>query len=426
MCIIIAKPSGVAKPSKEIITKCWNTNSDGAGLMYPNVNGQLSIIKGLMTLQAFMDEWDKLPDGTDIVAHFRIATHGGTNVQNTHPFWAKADEVGVCHNGILPIAHLVKEDSGDSDTSLFVREFLGRLPHGWQEDPVMCHVIGQYLGGANKIVVMDRVGKITIINRSAGTEHEGVWYSNASFKVYQTNKFQPSYDYMSQEDWRDGGYTRVRNHRRTEIIKIPEPKEWTKSLNRMLPIGWQNEKVSPFIVAFRSKAHLAEIDNMAAGAFFSSYVTEDDEDLSATIQDVAMSRAKFNLRKADVKDMISDLRRGITLWQAVRQLYTAWAFEGKMPEDMMKARYEPETPTFLAAALKQLDIIDSREKLVATLEAKAELTKDAAVLERRDRAHNLLLQAKSEAQHLASTVGAKENWRETLMKIAKRAVIGGG
>ena len=52
MCIIAAKPAGVAMPSAEKIENMWNRNSDGAGIMYA-VDNKVHIEKGFMTYASF-------------------------------------------------------------------------------------------------------------------------------------------------------------------------------------------------------------------------------------------------------------------------------------------------------------------------------------------------------------------------------------
>ena len=38
MCIIAAKPAGVAMPSRDTIRTMWDSNRDGAGIMYVEGN----------------------------------------------------------------------------------------------------------------------------------------------------------------------------------------------------------------------------------------------------------------------------------------------------------------------------------------------------------------------------------------------------
>ena len=54
MCIIIAKDKGVKLPNKKTMKHCFDTNPDGAGLMFVRPRGKLvTVDKGYMTWEAF-------------------------------------------------------------------------------------------------------------------------------------------------------------------------------------------------------------------------------------------------------------------------------------------------------------------------------------------------------------------------------------
>ena len=138
MCIIAAKPAGVAMPSAEKIENMWNRNSDGAGIMYA-VDNKVHIEKGFMTYASFNAklgelrgkfDLDKLP----VVMHFRITTHGGTKPENCHPFpitdsvgmlrkLNQTAQIGVAHNGIIDI----RPRKGISDTMEYIASQLAPL-----------------------------------------------------------------------------------------------------------------------------------------------------------------------------------------------------------------------------------------------------------------------------------------------------------
>ena len=52
MCIIVNKPKGVEMPSMKVLERCFDYNSDGAGLMYA-LKGKVEIRKGFMTFDDF-------------------------------------------------------------------------------------------------------------------------------------------------------------------------------------------------------------------------------------------------------------------------------------------------------------------------------------------------------------------------------------
>ena len=163
MCVAIYKPKTVKTPSLETLKKCWDANPDGAGfaLFTGNEEYALEIHKGFMTWKQFEAAFNKyrLADFSgDMLLHFRIATHGGINPGNTHPFSITKDvkllqalnvrtNYALIHNGILPI----EPAKGISDTM----EFCRRLVSLYRDIPAVFNLI-QGMAGNNKIAVMTR------------------------------------------------------------------------------------------------------------------------------------------------------------------------------------------------------------------------------------------------------------------------------
>jgi hypothetical protein len=185
MCIIVMIPVKAARVGEDIINKCWSSNPDGAGLMYPDkVRKILVVDKGHMTLSEFQAAYAKVPVGVPVCLHFRIKTHGLKDPANTHPHVVHPDEVAIVHNGVLPIG--APTDSPESDTARFARLILAVLPKRWFKNPALVHLIEEYMGKGNKIVAMDAGGDFKIINEEAGTWEQGVWFSNSTFRSYRS------------------------------------------------------------------------------------------------------------------------------------------------------------------------------------------------------------------------------------------------
>src|SRR6187402_2638487 len=116
MCIIVAKTLKAQHPDIETLRSCWNRNPNGAGIAYPDVNGGISMVKGLMTFDDFMEAMKPLlelkADGIFYVLHFRIATHGTVNKENSHPLCIRENKVAIAHNGVLPYSRLCESGKG--------------------------------------------------------------------------------------------------------------------------------------------------------------------------------------------------------------------------------------------------------------------------------------------------------------------------
>jgi len=181
MCVAIYKPKRVNLPSLEILKQCWDANPDGAGFaLLTGGERAIEIHKGYMTWKQFVAAYEKYrlaEFSGDLLLHFRIATHGGINSGNTHPFSLTKDikllkhpnvrtNYALVHNGMLPI-----EPEGDiSDTM----EFCRRLAPLYQNIPAALELI-QGMAGNNKIAVMTRE-KVHLFG--AWEIRDGVYFSN--------------------------------------------------------------------------------------------------------------------------------------------------------------------------------------------------------------------------------------------------------
>ena len=181
MCVAIYKPKRVNLPLLEILKQCWDANPDGAGFaLLTGGERAIEIHKGYMTWKQFVAAYEKYrlaEFSGDLLLHFRIATHGGINSGNTHPFSLTKDikllkhpnvrtNYALVHNGMLPI-----EPEGDiSDTM----EFCRRLAPLYQNIPAALELI-QGMAGNNKIAVMTRE-KVHLFG--AWEIRDGVYFSN--------------------------------------------------------------------------------------------------------------------------------------------------------------------------------------------------------------------------------------------------------
>lgn len=215
MCIIAAKPAGIAMPSRETIRAMWDGNKDGAGIMYVS-DGRVHICKGFMKYKAFakkLDELEKKLDltKTPVVMHFRITTHGGTKPENTHPFpitdsigalkkLVANTDIGVAHNGIISI----HPRAGISDTMEYIASQLAPLkramPRFFENKHAMTLVENAI---ESKMAFLTKEGKIYTVGHFI--EDGGILYSNGSY-MKTTLRFRSTtascyanWDY----DWRD-------------------------------------------------------------------------------------------------------------------------------------------------------------------------------------------------------------------------------
>lgn len=131
MCIICFKPFGVAMPTKETLATCFAYNPDGAGYAIKrHKSNHVYFKKGFFDFEELYSALlAENIEKSDIVAvHFRIATNGGLEPKNCHPFLPSKNSELVYsvegtvksvlfHNGILSQKYSYSKSV--SDTYLF-------------------------------------------------------------------------------------------------------------------------------------------------------------------------------------------------------------------------------------------------------------------------------------------------------------------
>lgn len=220
MCIIAVQPIG-KKIEKETLRQCWNSNSHGAGIMYVE-DGKFFVAKEMDSFETLFQLY-RTASSKDVavVIHFRIATSGGINDYNLHPFKV-SDDVWFCHNGILDIT--VPKDSKENDTQIFNNSLLKNLPDGFLYDTGIMNLIEYSIGTYNKFVFLDEYGVYHIVNEQAGTWDEGIWYSNKSY-MQPVHKYNTRY-YDKWEDL-DYGWAKNRKYDSTKDAWDDEVNNWS-------------------------------------------------------------------------------------------------------------------------------------------------------------------------------------------------------
>ncbi len=190
MCLAIYKPANI-KPDWHRLENGMCFNSDGAGFAVA-VDGQLIVEKGFFKFSDFKKALEPFGDHPMII-HFRLATHGGKNKRNCHPF-ALADfggpddhePVAVIHNGIFYQA--ANDDKNWSDTWHVCRDVLHPM---WLSDPSLFYkpeviALGDgFVGMSNKLVFLNSKGEFSIWGASNGHWDSGCWWSNRSYEDYR-------------------------------------------------------------------------------------------------------------------------------------------------------------------------------------------------------------------------------------------------
>lgn len=138
--------------------------------------------------------------------HSRITTHGGTSLDNCHPFQVGRDtNTIVAHNGMLPI----QARDGKSDTRIFAEE----LFPSWGgastlNSKRMRKKLAKFADGSKLVFLSanpDVQEDYYIINESDGHWDDGVWWSNSSYKWAST--YRTSWKKYDSRTYGYGGWT---------------------------------------------------------------------------------------------------------------------------------------------------------------------------------------------------------------------------
>ncbi len=197
MCIIIAKKRGYELPGKDILERCWNRNSQGAGIAYTK-NGAVKIEKGFMKKEELLYRLETLGNEIDIVEsamliHFRISTSGNVDEGNCHPYPVTDDkkkirelelscDLAIAHNGM--IYDFTNAKSIFNDSQLFIMKVLVPLyrlnsEHDFYKHEKIRYLISNSINDS-RIAFLDKNGDILTIGK--WYEENGIQYSNNGYK----------------------------------------------------------------------------------------------------------------------------------------------------------------------------------------------------------------------------------------------------
>ena len=213
MCLAIYKPARAVIPVHHL-ENGYEGNPMGCGFCWPD-GGKVKIVKGMYSFKEFLALYKDIEArGTPMLIHFRMATHGGKNEFNCHPFSMANEKFALIHNGVIPIA-TSKDSSGRemSDTHTFAALVMEPMLHAGinPKKPAFRFLVEQTVGNGNKICVMNAEGEVMIYNMSQGDFEDAVdkdghelkingnvvkiWYSNCCYKYsHRTSRWSDDGD----------------------------------------------------------------------------------------------------------------------------------------------------------------------------------------------------------------------------------------
>jgi hypothetical protein len=204
MCILIHHPAD-ASFSNELLYDFYKHNPDGFGIMYGDGN-KIHVTKTMGTVEETIKLYRDIAEGHECVIHYRMRTHGDTDLDNCHPYRI-TDDLWMAHNGILSSGNPF--DAKKSDTWHFIEYVIKPIAESNIDlifDETWLDMIGSLIGSSNKFAFCHSDGRIGIVNQDAGIHFGGSWLSNTyawSAQKFGAVKF-PKYNYGN---YNYGGWT---------------------------------------------------------------------------------------------------------------------------------------------------------------------------------------------------------------------------
>lgn len=196
MCLLITGTSSALRTAylttKGLAADAYASNRDGIGAMYASNDGRIVVSKVLpSTVDEALAFIESLPtDDRQVALHWRMRTHGDIDLSQCHPYEVN-DQAGgtwLMHNGVLHTGN--QADQTKSDTWHFINDYLKGLSPDALHEPGAAALIGEFIKG-NRFAIMSGDGRLTVINKHQGVEHDGIWFSNTY--AWSPHLFIPSY-----------------------------------------------------------------------------------------------------------------------------------------------------------------------------------------------------------------------------------------
>ena len=203
MCIIILKPS-TGTVSEDRLHDAYTANPDGNGVLWAN-NGRLICHKGNYSFEDFLVFYRRAV--APVIIHFRTASSGPISNDAAHPLFVN-DELAFAQNGNY--AEYSDGESGLTDVQRFNELFLKNIRSDFLECADITQAIETYcVNRMVKMVFMDNLGKVRIINEAAGEWVDGCWFSNGGISGYVGYGYSGSYPLKEGEIRHFGGLESV-------------------------------------------------------------------------------------------------------------------------------------------------------------------------------------------------------------------------
>lgn len=199
--------------NKKTFDAMWDSNRDGAGLMYVYEN-KVHIDKGYFDREKFWKKYLEVRKlNVDIALHMRISTSGTVDGAHCHGYPISKDiddlyathvecDMGLEHNGIMSIEP--DRENNLNDTQTYIRDVLYSFykdNNNFLLDNDLREMIEDDIVG-NRLCIMEKDNTIWLLG-NGWSDYEGVWVSNTHFTWRLESKYTSYYyDYNTKNSTR--------------------------------------------------------------------------------------------------------------------------------------------------------------------------------------------------------------------------------
>lgn len=207
MCVCVYRSSN-GKVSIDRLHEAYSANPDGCGLMWAH-DDELFVVKGHYSFDDFLHFYRDVKE--PCVLHFRTASSGKISDDASHPLFVN-ENLAFVENGNLPeYSNGFREWEDDlTDVQRFNNLFLKLLPKNFLYRSDTMQAIESYCKNRMvKMIFMDNLGKVKIVNEEAGEWRDGCWFSNGGIENYVGYGYSGAYEYKAGETRHFGGLESV-------------------------------------------------------------------------------------------------------------------------------------------------------------------------------------------------------------------------
>lgn len=181
MCLlgIVPKKSERQETTTAWLRDVYERNSDGFGFAWSTPSGGVHTFKSIGKFREFKKAWREMERHSgEFAFHLRMRTHGPVTKEMAHPYPIGETGMHLMHNGVLACGNA--GDRTKSDTWHYINDIVLPLYNQVGEgifSPILLDMMGDAIGN-NRFVIVDKQGKLHVVNKHQGVTWNGMWLSN--------------------------------------------------------------------------------------------------------------------------------------------------------------------------------------------------------------------------------------------------------